>query len=31
LGVLGISGRYRRSSEEGREGFWRKKAVRRVG
>ena len=28
---IGVFGRYRRSSEEGREGFWWKKAIRRVG
>ena len=31
LGLLGAFGRKRRSSEEGRERFWRKKGVRRVG
>jgi len=30
-GLLGGFGRKRRSSEEEREGFWRKKAMRRVG
>ena len=28
---IGVFGRYRRSSEERREGFWWKKAIRRVG
>jgi len=28
---IGEFGRYRRSSEEGRESFWWKKALRRVG
>ena len=31
LGLLGAFGRKRRSSEEERERFWRKKAMRRVG
>ena len=31
LGALGEFGRKRRSSEEDRERFWRKKGVRRVG
>ena len=31
LGLVGGFGRKRRSSEEEREGFWRKKAMRRVG
>ena len=31
LGLLGGFGRKRKSSEEGRERFWRKKGVRRVG
>ena len=31
LGLLGVLERKRRSSEEERERFWRKKGVRRVG
>ena len=31
LGLLGAFGRKRRASEEERERFWRKKAIRRVG
>ena len=31
LRLLGVFGRKRKRTEERREGFWRKKAVRRVG